>query len=188
MAPNRSDREPTSHQGARFRILTPLALLALALAACTSIVVPPRPPGPVAEAASRADQIGDRSAPGERPSPSADFNRAPQKSETGSVTIEVTWGATGTAAPTFAVSLDTHSVDLDGYDLRQLALLRTDQGIEAHATGWDAPKGGHHRPGTLIFPEVAAGGRPLVGPETRRVELLVHDVAGVPERSFLWTR
>ncbi|MBI2911644.1 MAG: hypothetical protein HYY05_05840 [Chloroflexi bacterium] len=174
--------------GAWYALLAPPILFALPLVACTSILVSPQPPGSPAAAPATTGQAGGRSAAEERSSPAAGFDRAPQRNEAGSVTVEVMWGATGTATPTFAVSLDTHSVDLDAYDLQQLALLRTDQGIEARPAAWDAPKGGHHRSGTLTFPEVAPDGRPLVAPATRRVELLIRDVAGVPERSFLWTR
>lgn len=177
-----------SHRCARLRILLPLAVAALSLAACTSIVASPQSLGSGLGVRSRADLPGDQVSPAERSTAPAGFDPAPQTSEAGSVTVEVTWGATGAGAPTFAVSLETHSVDLDGYDLRQLALLRTDQDIEAHPTGWEAPKGGHHRSGTLTFPAAAADGRPLVGPATQRVELLIHDVAGVLERRFEWTR
>src|SRR5581483_5844402 len=66
----------------------------------------------------------------------------------GQVTVAVTWHGS-IAEPTFTVVLDTHAVDLDRYDLRQLAVLRTDQGQEVQPSGWDAPPGGHHRQGTL---------------------------------------
>jgi hypothetical protein len=82
--------------------------------------------------------------------------------------------------------MNTHAVDLDGYDLRQLAVLRTDKGQEVQPTGWDAPKGGHHRQGTLTFPVKTADGSPLIGSSTRSLELVIRDVAGVPERTFLW--
>jgi hypothetical protein len=82
--------------------------------------------------------------------------------------------------------MDTHSVPLDGYDLRQLAVLRTDQGIELTPNGWDAPVGGHHRKGTLTFPATASDGQPVLTTTTREVELVIRDVAGVPERSFRW--
>lgn len=110
---------------------------------------------------------------------------ATQTSDAGRVTVKVTW--TGAASGiAFRVIMDTHSVDLDGYDLQQLAVLRTDQGLESQPSGWDAPKGGHHREGTLTFPATTADGTPLIGPSTGTIELLIRDVAGVPERSFRW--
>ena len=78
-------------------------------------------------------------------------------------------------------------MDLDGYDLTQLAVLRTDQGREVSAERWDAVKGGHHRAGTLRFP-AAVDGAPLLGPDVRTVTLIIRDVAGVPERRLEWTR
>ena len=104
--------------------------------------------------------------------------------EGGQVTVKVTWKGVA-AGPVFDVALDTHAVDLDGYDLRQLATLRTDGG-EAQPAEWTAPKGGHHREGNLVFP-ATVGGRPTIGDGTRRIELIVRNVAGVAERRFEWT-
>ena len=111
---------------------------------------------------------------------------ATQRSEGGQVTVEVTWSG-GEVGPVFQVVMDTHAVDLDGYDLRQLAALRTGDGREARPGGWDAPKGGHHREGTLTFPATFADGSPTIGPSIGTVELVIRDVAGVPERTFRWT-
>ncbi|SRR6266571_418711 len=109
-----------------------------------------------------------------------------QTSERGQVTIKVTWQGRN-AGPVFTVAMDTHAVDLDGYDLRQLAVLRTDWGQEIQPSGWNAPTGGHHRSGTLSFPSILADGTPLIGPKTRSLELVIRKVAGVPERTFRWT-
>jgi hypothetical protein len=103
----------------------------------------------------------------------------------GQVTVAVTWHGS-IAEPTFTVVLDTHAVDLDRYDLRQLAVLRTDQGQEVQPSGWDAPPGGHHRQGTLTFPATAADGSPLADPSVRTIEVVIRGVAGVPERIFRW--
>jgi hypothetical protein len=108
-----------------------------------------------------------------------------QTNTAGAVTVAVTW-AGRSAGPVFAIALDTHSVPLDGYDLRQLAVLRTDQGVEVTPSGWDAPAGGHHRKGTLTFPTTTADGRPVLTATTREVVLVLRDVAGVPERTFRW--
>ena len=103
----------------------------------------------------------------------------------GNVTVKVTWPGVA-AGPAFDVVLDTHEIDLDSYDLVKLALLRTDDGREVAPTGWDAPKGGHHRQGLLAFPSSGADGKPIFGSTTRTVELIVRDVAGIPQRSFRW--
>jgi hypothetical protein len=110
---------------------------------------------------------------------------ATRTSDGGQVTVAVTWAGPA-AGPVFTVAMNTHAVDLNGYDLRQLAVLRTDKGQEVQPTGWDAPKGGHHRQGTLTFPAKTMDGSPLINPSTRSVELVIRDVAGVPERTFEW--
>ena len=109
-----------------------------------------------------------------------------QTSEAGQVAVKVTWPGRS-AGLAFRVVLETHAVDLDGYDLTQLALLRTDRGASARPQSWDAPKGGHHREGTLRFPDTSAEGHPLVTPDTRALELIIRDVAGVAERTFRWS-
>jgi hypothetical protein len=121
-----------------------------------------------------------------RPTPPSSLPAADvtQVSEGGEVTVQATWLA-NQAAPTFAVVLDTHSVSLDGYDLSKMAVLRVD-GREVAPTSWDAPAGGHHRSGTLIFPSTAADGSPLITRETAQVELVVRGVGDVPERVLRW--
>lgn len=108
-----------------------------------------------------------------------------RRSEGGQVTVDVTWGGKE-AGPVFRVVMDTHAVDLDGYDLRQLAVLRVADGREVRPGGWDAPKGGHHREGALTFPASLPDGSPTLGPSAGTVELVIRDVAGVPERTFRW--
>jgi hypothetical protein len=109
-----------------------------------------------------------------------------QVSEGGGVTVKATW-MVNQAAPTFAVVLDTHSVALDGYDLRGLAILRAGD-REVAPTTWEAPAGGHHRTGTLTFPTAAADGSPLITPQTRQVELVLRSIGDVPERVLTWAR
>jgi hypothetical protein len=111
---------------------------------------------------------------------------ATQTSEGGQVTIKATWQGPG-AGLIFDVVMDTHAVDLDGYDLAQLAALRIDGAREIHPASWDAPKGGHHRQGKLTFPSTVGDGSPLITADTRTIELVIRDVAGVPERVLRWT-
>ena len=101
------------------------------------------------------------------------------------MTVAATWD-TANREPVFTVTLDTHSVDLDAIDLTTLATLTVDS-TELRPTAWDAALGGHHREGTLTFPTTTADGRALIGPETKTIELVIRDVAGVPERTFRWT-
>jgi hypothetical protein len=108
-----------------------------------------------------------------------------QTNEAGQVTVKVTWRGYA-AGPAFDVVMDTHVVDLDGLDLQKLAVLRIDEGREVKPTNWEAPRGGHHRSGTLSFSATDPDGASLIGPNTRSLELIVRDVAGVPERAFRW--
>ena len=110
---------------------------------------------------------------------------ATQTDEHGQVTIAATWQGSG--APTvFTIAKNTHAVDLDSYDLKQLAVLRIDGGSEIRPTSWEALEGGHHRSGTLTFPATDADGKPLIASGTRTIELIVRNVAGVSERVFAW--
>ncbi len=127
-----------------------------------------------------------RARPSPSPSGTSSSNAAVQTNEGGQVTIKVTWQGRN-AGPIFTVEMDTHTVNLDSYDLRQLAVLRTDQGQEIRPSGWNAPTGGHHRTGTLTFPATTASGTPVIGPQTRTLELIIRNVSGIPERSFRWT-
>ena len=106
--------------------------------------------------------------------------------EGGQVTIIVTWQGRA-AGPIFAVEMDTHAVDLDSYNLRQLAVLRNDKGQEVQPIAWNAPTGGHHRKGTLSFLTTFADGTPVVGATTKSFELTVRNISDVPTRSFRWT-
>ncbi len=83
--------------------------------------------------------------------------------------------------------MDTHAVDLDGYDLRQLAVLHLEQGQQIKPINWNAPLGGHHRSGMLSFPATLPDGTPVIGPDARTLKLIIHDIGGIPERTFTWT-
>jgi hypothetical protein len=108
-----------------------------------------------------------------------------QTAQAGAVTIKAIWQGPG-AGPMFTVVLDTHAVNLDAYDLTQLAVLRTDQDEDAAPIGWDAPAGGHHREGTLSFPATRTDGSPLITAETQVLELRIREVGGVPETTLQW--
>ena len=97
----------------------------------------------------------------------------------GGVTVKVTYlNPQGTDDTRFQVALDTHSVNLDGYDLKNLSLLRDDAGQSYQATKVENKGSGHHREITLIFPKPSDG--------TKRFELVIQDIAKVKERSFSW--
>ncbi|MCL4303991.1 MAG: hypothetical protein KJ077_50370 [Anaerolineae bacterium] len=106
---------------------------------------------------------------------------ATQSNDEQSVTVEVTPLnlATGAASLDFTVVFDTHSVQLN-FDPAALSVLRDDAGREYPVLAWEenASGSGHHKSGLLRFkaPEQAP----------KFVEVIVRDVADVPERVFRW--
>lgn len=104
----------------------------------------------------------------------------------GAVEIEVTLVAPGSpqavkygaaTETAFIVSMNTHSVDLTGYDLTKASELvaagRTLTPIRWTSTSDDS----HHRAGVLSFPKVDRSGV---------LELRIKAIAGVPVRVFRW--
>jgi len=78
----------------------------------------------------------------------------------------------------FKIALNTHSVDL-GYDLATIATLSSDTGEKVQPAKWDGPAGGgHHREGTLSFPQLKQRGQ--------SVTVVLRGIADVPERIFTW--
>ncbi len=121
------------------------------------------------------------------PSPSAGSSNGPtnglvQSNTGGSVTIDVEWIKEGDGLLIFDVSMNTHSVDLDEYDLGELAVLGDDTGNEYHPVSWDSAPGGHHRQGTLTFPIPDS----LSQGKAKYVEIMIRDVAGIEERVLKW--
>lgn len=141
-----------------------LGLLAvLVLSACMA--------GPASTASAVPSAAGSRSI--------ADLGE--RRSEAGAVTIVAAWAST--EPPGLDVQMDTHSVDLDPFDLTSLARVRLDGGEWIAPTSFDAPKGGHHRSGTLAFASVA----PSALGSARLIELRIVDVASA-ERLLRWER
>jgi len=97
----------------------------------------------------------------------------------GGVTVKVTYlNPKGSDGPRFQVALDTHSINLDSYDLKTISVLRDDDGNTYSPTAIENKGSAHHREATVSFANVASG--------TKRVELVIKDVAGVKERIFRW--
>ena len=97
----------------------------------------------------------------------------------GGVTAKVTYlNPKSGDDPRFQVVLDTHSVALDGYDLKRITVLRDDTGKNYLPTGAENRGSGHHREVTLIFPKVS--------PQAKRIEIVLKEIAGVKERTFRW--
>jgi len=87
----------------------------------------------------------------------------------------------GSSEMSFEVRMNTHSVNLEAYDMAKLSTLRIDDGTELAALGWFEPGGGgHHISGILKFT-----GAP--SPAAKLIRLIIREVGGVAERSFEWT-
>jgi hypothetical protein len=144
----------------------------LLLAGCTGKL--PNQADSTAAPAAQLDQIREE-APA---TPSSGWDLAPQSDSGGRVTIEVAPLALSEDVWEFKVALNTHSVDLS-FDLTEVSRLRCDRGQEFEAVAWDGSgPGGHHRSGVLQF---AALDHP-----TSALEIVIRDVAKVPERVFRW--
>lgn len=98
----------------------------------------------------------------------------------GAVTVDIEWLGVQNGSAVFNVSMDTHSVNLDQYDLKEMTVLRDSSGKTYRPTSWDSQAGGHHRAGTLTFATDSVTGK------TGYFELIVRDIASVKERAFRW--
>lgn len=97
----------------------------------------------------------------------------------GGVTVSVTYlNPEGAEGPRFRVALNTHSVDLDVYDLKELSFVRDGAGKTLKPSNVENKGGGHHRQVILTFPKPSARAKSL--------ELVIRDIAGVKERVFRW--
>ena len=103
---------------------------------------------------------------------------SPQTVSGGGVTVKVTYLEQTEHETRFSVTMDTHSGNLDVYDLKANSLLRDDTGLAMQPTGIENKGSGHHRQTMLTFPR----------PSTRAkwVELVINDLAGEKERVFRW--
>lgn len=97
----------------------------------------------------------------------------------GGITAKATFlNPKGADDPRFQVVLDTHSVNLDAYDFKNIAVLRDDAGKSYVPIAAENKGSGHHREAIVSFPKIS--------PESKRIELIIKDVAGVKERTFVW--
>lgn len=97
----------------------------------------------------------------------------------GGVTVKVTrLDSKANGDLRFQVVLDTHSVDLDAYDFKKIAILRDRAANVYYPTSVESTGSGHHRSAIVSFAKPANG--------TKNVELVIQGIAGVKERVFQW--
>ncbi len=153
------------------RFLIPsLLILTLILAACSAT------PSPLPSDGEPASALTSASAP--------EFDSALRTDEQGAIIFEVTPLNLNNPTDTleFDIVLTTHSIDLS-MDLATQATLTTDTGVTVRATLWDAPRGGHHVEGKLIFPASVDGKSILEGATKLTITILNVDA---PLRVFEW--
>ncbi|MEO7841146.1 MAG: hypothetical protein ABIU06_17530 [Anaerolineales bacterium] len=159
----------------RIHLLT-LLTLSFVLAACSSTSTP-LPPSTAAQDDPQPDSVSTESS-----SPSNDS--ATRTDQQGAIIFEIT--PLNLDAPTdtleFDVVMDTHSIDLS-MDLATLSTLTTDTGVSVDATLWDAPLGGHHVEGKLIFPSMKDN-KPILEGATKLTLTIVN--VDAPTRIFEW--
>ena len=149
-----------------------LALIVFLVAACSSSA-PPVSVGPSSSVGAASTGPSTQSADAS--------SQQTQTSDGGQVTVVVDWAGPASGAA-FEVTLDTHSVDLDALDLTD-ATLQNDRGETLTAGAWDAPKGGHHREGTLTF---AGDDVSSFLAEAEWVEMTLVGIGDLPERTLRW--
>lgn len=105
----------------------------------------------------------------------------------GQVTVDVVPEFKEDGSLQFAISLNTHSVDLSRYDMLNNARLLNDKGVrmEKGFTWREDEAGGHHRFGTLI---VNDDGLKQFLDQSRSVILEINNLDGVPVRQFTWDK
>lgn len=87
----------------------------------------------------------------------------------------------------FEVRMNTHSVDLDGFKIDKLAVLRGPDGVEVQSLGWFEPGGGgHHRFGILRFPMKNRAGKAVLSGKKGPLELRIKGIADPSVRLFRW--
>lgn len=159
-------------------------LLILSLAACAPAQVVTEPSAAIPQATPQPATVSPtESAPSAAPEVNSP-DELTRLDEQGAIIVEVTPLNLGTATDTleFDVAMNTHSVDLS-MDLATLATLTTDTGITVSAATWDAPRGGHHVQGKLIFLATKDGVPVLEG--VSRLTLTIANL-DAPSRVFEW--
>ena len=153
------------------RILLPAILnLSLVLSTCSATSTP-------LQTDPQPDSVSTNSS-----SPSNDS--AMRIDQQGAIIFEIT--PLNLDAPTdtfeFDVVMTTHSIDLI-MDLATLATLTTDTGVSVESSLWDAPLGGHHVEGKLIFP-TTKDGKPILEGATKLTLTIIN--VDAPTRIFEW--
>ena len=151
--------------------------MAIGVSACATVAAPAPAPTPAAPAGTDTIPAGiDPFAP--------ELSALLRVDEQGAIVVEVTPKNLDAVVDNveFEVALNTHSIDLS-MDLAVLSTLTTDNGLSVAAEVWEAPRGGHHTAGTLVFRLTAE--EVAVLETASRLTLTMIDL-DVPIREFVW--
>lgn len=88
----------------------------------------------------------------------------------------------------FKVALNTHSVDLSGYKIDQLAAFKNSEGVEIKEGFVWVPESDsqHHRSGYLKIPAKAEDEKPLISEKT---DYIILEISGIEAaRTFKWEK
>jgi len=97
----------------------------------------------------------------------------------GGVTVKVTrLDSKASDVLRFQIVLDTHSVNLDSYDLKTITFVRDGSGNLYRPASVEVKGNGHHRQATVSFSNVKKS--------PQAIELVIKSMAGIDERVFRW--
>ena len=136
-------------------ILTLLLLSVVLLTACTNT----GNPAPGIPPATTAGSTPSTSQPTQSASRTLPIGTV-KSHNAGNVTLDVRLQEVREDSILFKVAMNTHSVDLDPYDLSSSSYLSDDKDNKYSPLGWKSAPGRHHREGDLVFPlppSVSAG-------------------------------
>jgi hypothetical protein len=175
------------------RIILPIVLISsLVLSACAAVSAPNSLPTATQNSFQSDSVIEVTATPTDDPAilatlfPNMSGNTELTRSDSqGAIIADITPLNMGVPADTLDLNvvLTTHSIDLS-MDLAALSTITTDTGVKVAATLWDAPRGGHHVEGKLIFPATKDGKRILDGATKLTLTIVNLDAES---RVFEWT-
>ncbi|MFZ5968421.1 MAG: hypothetical protein ACOYVK_14805 [Bacillota bacterium] len=89
----------------------------------------------------------------------------------------------------FKTQFNTHSVDLDGYAFKNMAVFKTSDGLVLKdEIIWEKADGdGHHYLGNYKIPK-KINGKPVIQDSTNSIELIIVKVDGIEERPLVWEK
>lgn len=144
-------------------------------------------------AASESPSAGSTESPeGEAPDPAAVKDRLLVIDGQGNVEVGVTFEnplQDDQEYLVFRTQLNTHSVDLDGYDYGKLATIQTSEGIRiTDGIIWEKPEGDvHHFVGYYKVPRIIDG-KDILTRDTAYLELRITGIDRVEDRTFRWEK